>query len=90
MLGCHLAFMNLHASHRPTTGLPKRILHSRSPSNASRDRPPKCRTDHVREDVEALKMLLNWSGSAKDRESWEDNIQQILGHTQQMLEMSDD
>ena len=30
-----------------------------------------------------LKMLLSWSGLAKDRESWKDKIQQILGHTQQ-------
>ena len=28
-----------------------------------------------REDLEALKLLLNWSGSAKDRESWRDRIQ---------------
>ena len=59
------------------------ILHSRLPSNASRGRPPKCWTDPVREDLEALKLLLNWSRLAKDRESWRDKVQQILGHTQQ-------
>ena len=37
----------------------------------------------MREDLEALRLLLNWSRLAKGRESWRDNIQQILAHTQQ-------
>ena len=37
---------------------------------------------HVRQDLEVLKMLLNWSRLAKDRESWRDKTHQILGHTQ--------
>ena len=40
----------------------------------------------MREDSEALRLLLNWSNLAKDRESWTEKIQQILGHTQQKLE----
>ena len=73
-----------HLTRQENTRLPKRILHSRLPSNASRGRPPKCWTDYVREDLEALRLLLNWSRLAKDRESWRDKIHQILGHTQQI------
>ena len=40
-------------------------------------------TGCVREGLEALKMLLNWSRFAKDRQSWRGNIQHILGRTQQ-------
>ena len=28
------------------------------------------------------RLLLHWSGLAKNRESWRDKIRQILGHTQ--------
>ena len=70
-----------HLARQEDTRLPKRILHSRLPSNASRDRPPKCWTGYVREDLEALIMLLHWPRLAKGRESWRDSFQQILGHT---------
>ena len=50
-----------HLARQEDTRLPKRILHSRLPSKASRGRPPKCWTDYVREDLEALRLLLNWS-----------------------------
>ena len=43
----------------------------------------KCWPDCVREDWEALRLLLNWSRLAKERESWRDVLQQILEHTQQ-------
>ena len=41
--------------------LPKRVLHSCLPSSASRGRPPNCWTEYVREDLEALRSLLNRS-----------------------------
>ena len=72
-----------HLARQEDTRLPKRILHSRLPSKASRGRPPKCWTGYVREDLEAVRLLLNWSRLAKDRQLWRDQIQQILGHTQQ-------
>ena len=72
-----------HSARQEDTGLPKRSLHSRLPSKASRGGPPKCWTDYVRGDLEALRLLLTWSRLAKDRELWRDTIQQILGHTQQ-------
>ena len=49
-----------HLARQEDTRLLKRILHSRLPSTASRSRPPNCWTDHVREDLEALRLLLTW------------------------------
>ena len=34
-------------------------------------------------DLEALRLLLNWSRLAEDRESWKVKIKHILRHTQQ-------
>ena len=44
-----------HLARQEDTRLPKRTLHSRLPSNASRGRPPKCWTAYVREDLEAFR-----------------------------------
>ena len=64
------------------------LMHSRLPSKASRGRPPKCWTDYVREDLESLKLLLNWARLAQDRDTWRNKIQDLLGHTPStMLEM---
>ena len=73
-----------HSARQEVTGLPERRLHSRLPSKASRGRPPTCWTDYVREDLEALRLLLNSSRLAE--RLWRDKTQQILGHTQQNAE----
>ena len=70
-----------HVARQKDTRLPKRLMHSRLPSKASRGRPPKCCTDYVREDLESLKLLLNWAQLAQDRESCRNKIQDLLGHT---------
>ena len=57
-------------------------MHSRIPSRASKGRPPKCCTDYVREDLDVLRLLHNWSRAAQDRDSWRDNFQKLLGYTQ--------
>ena len=44
---------------------------------------PKCWADHVREDLEALGMLLCWSRLARARNAWRDRLHNILGHPQQ-------
>ena len=72
-----------HIADQEDTRLPKRVVHSRLQSNASRGRPPKCWTDYVREDFEAPRLLLDWSSLAKNSDTWRYQIQQLLGHTQQ-------
>ena len=72
-----------HLARQEDTRVPKRTLYSRLPGKTRRGRPTKCWTDYVREDLEALRLLLNWSRLAKDRELWRYKIHQILGHTQQ-------
>ena len=54
-----------HVARQEDTRLPQRLMHSRLPSKASRGRPPKCWTDYVREDLESLKLLLNWAQLAR-------------------------
>ena len=76
-----------HVARQADSWLPKRLMHSRLPSKASRGRPPKCWTDHIREDLEALKSLHNWARLAQDRDSWRDIIQDSLDIPSTMLEM---
>ena len=42
-----------HLARQADSSLPKRLMHSRLPSKASRGRPPKCWTHYVREDLGA-------------------------------------
>ena len=58
------------------------LMHSRIPSRADKGRPHKCWTEYVREDLNVLRLLHNWSRAAQDRVSWRDKIQRLLGHTQ--------
>ena len=71
-----------HVARLENTRMPKRLMHSRIPSRAGKGRPQKCWTDYVREDLDVLRLLHNWSRAAQDRDSWRDKIQRLLGHTQ--------
>ena len=67
-----------HVARQADARLPKRLMHRRFPSKASRGRPPKCWTDYVREDLEAPKLLHNWARLAQDRDSWRDRIHKLM------------
>ena len=69
------------------TRMPKRLMHSRIPSRASKGRPPKCWTDYVREDLDVPRLLHNWSWAAQDRVSRRDKFQYSLGTPGTMLEI---
>ena len=70
--------------------LPKRLMHSRLPSKAGRNTPPKCWTNW--EELKTLKLLQNWARLAQDRDSWSDRSQEFrtsLDTPSTMLEMGD-
>ena len=73
-----------HAARQANSKLPNMLMHSRLRSKASKGRPPKCWTDHVRENLETLQLLHHRARLAQGRYSWRDRgtPEKLLGHTQ--------
>ena len=59
------------------------MLFSRPDETGGRGRSLKCWTDCVREHLTASGLTASWFRKAQDRDSWRDQIQELLGHTQQ-------
>ena len=52
-----------HVARQADSSLPKRLMHSRLPSKASKGRPTRCRTDYIREDSKKMVAQLGTPSS---------------------------